>query len=139
MRPFRKPAAAVPTTTTTMSLDQVEHALAGAAARIPNSAVIMNETARVLQVLSSGGIYGTLVGERCADGIRIVEGRHAVDVARVLRARASWRGDHFWALELGRQLQFRVIVRDETTSRPGRAPRRATQRAARSGRRPALA
>ena len=86
-----------------MSLGELEQVLSGASARNPGTAVIVTETARILEVVSSGAMYATITGERCPEGVRIVDGRESLDVARVLRARASWRGDHFWALELARR------------------------------------
>lgn len=102
-----------------MSLEEIERTLSGTSVRVPSDVVLVRETSRALRAMSSGGDFATITCEPGIGGERITGGREALEVARVLRARATWRGDHFWACELGRQLRFRIV-----RTAPTRQPRR---------------
>ncbi len=114
----RRRSAAPPTVAAaskTISLEQLERMLVTRSVRVPNDAVLVRETTRALQAMSSGADFATITCEACSEGVRIIEGRDAIEVARMLRARAAWRGDRFWAGELGRRLRFHVV---RSTSAP---------------------
>lgn len=145
--PTGDPTPATPATATrTMSLDELERVLSAGVSRMPNDMVIMRETARALRAVSSGADFATLTCEHGERGVRITGGRDALAVARVLRARADWRGDHHWAGILGRRLRFRIVRTEEgdaapTTAAPAdrggkrsRGARTATRLAARGAR-----
>lgn len=96
-----------------VSLETLESKLSQGMGRRPSDTAFVRETARVLRAMDGVGAHEipTLVCERASTGMRIVEGREALQVARELRARAAWRGDHTWAWLLGRRLSFRIVVR----------------------------
>lgn len=96
-----------------VSLETLECRLGRAMGQRPNETTFVREIARVLRTMEGHATddIPTLVCESDPRGIRIVGGREALQVARELRARAAWRGDHVWAQLLGRRLTFRIVVR----------------------------
>ncbi len=114
-------------TSTVVSLDQLERMLTASAVRVPPDAVLVRHTSRALHAMSSGCDFATITCESGDDGVRITGGREALEVALVLRARASWRGDHIWARELGRHLRFHVV----RASQPSKSRRFGTKNTSR--------
>jgi hypothetical protein len=104
----RRPAAAGEI----VSLEALEARLGRGLGPRPSDVAVVRETARVLRAMEGrrDPDVPTLVCEAGPHGMRIVSGGEALQVARAMRTRARSRGDHAWAMLLGRRIAFRVVT-----------------------------
>ncbi len=120
-RPADPTASSKPMTPRVLTLDQLEQAIIEGTGRAPSDVACMRATTRAMLALSGPpSAFATVRCEPRSDGrLRITGGSDAIVVARALRARADWRGDHVWASLLGRRLLFRVEAGTPTPARSG--------------------
>lgn len=127
-----RPGDTAPADATVLTLAQLERILVGGQSRQPSDLTLVHETTRALQALDrNSAAYATIVCEASDSGLRVTQGRDAIEVARSLRARAQRRGDHIWAQRLGDGLRFRIVrqARPPVPVRQKRLRARITRRA----------